>query len=617
MNLIQFKQVQGLSSALAQNTSYATAISGYLDGEIWTIMTGDSTFTGQKTFVGDVVFDNVVTGRSSGNFLGGLWVNTDKVLTQADTGTLFVTTVNSQNITGTKTFQGQGSSDNVIFKGGKVTIRKWGSVGETSPELGVSGSLFITGSDGAPFQITRNSPWLNASSDPANGDLYYNGTPTSVLPAQVGIGVIPSHMLDVDGVGNFKSVLADGISGHILSGKTGFLEELQVGAGLDNYWNSGSLVSPFISSTSGNFSSALTLGGQPIVTGSAGGSTAWSNGSSSAIYYNNGNVGIGTGVPTATLHVVGGGQVLQHENGAQAIFSFPGIGGDVKAAQLRLIDSSGNVGVNFISSDKYVFSGGNVGIETDTPTTALDIHGTISLNSQGASSRGLWFGSGTQALGYVGPQNYAVNGLTTGDFGISSAKSDHVFTGSLAFGIGGTERMRIDSFGNVGIGTSTPSAKLSLPTNGDDPIAATPSDGIMMGNALNTYGLNLWHNNSGSTITYFDSVYDSDNSLIQFRGKCDVAAIPVEAMAIKGNGNVGIGITGAEAKLHVTGGKILAPSGDFSESLTISGQSVTQQVSAPASASSAGSLGQTSYDGSYFYVCVSADTWKRAALNTW
>ena len=127
MNLIQFKQVQGLSSALAQNTSYATAISGYLDGEIWTIMTGDSTFTGQKTFVGDVVFDNVVTGRSSGNFLGGLWVNTDKVLTQADTGTLFVTTVNSQNITGTKTFQGQAvvimlslKAERLPFKSGEV-----------------------------------------------------------------------------------------------------------------------------------------------------------------------------------------------------------------------------------------------------------------------------------------------------------------------------------------------------------------------------------------------------------------------------------------------------------------------------------------------------------------
>ena len=690
MNLIQFKQVQGLSSALAQNTSYATAISGYLDGEIWTIMTGDSTFTGQKTFVGDVVFDNVVTGRSSGNFLGGLWVNTDKVLTQADTGTLFVTTVNSQNITGTKTFQGQGSSDNVIFKGGKVTIQKWGSVGETTPELGVSGSLFITGSDGAPFQITRNSPWLNASSDPANGDLYYSGTPTSVLPAQVGIGVIPSHMLDVDGVGNFKSVLADGISGHILSGKTGFLEELQVGAGLDNYWNSGSLVSPFISSTSGNFSSALTLGGQPIVTGSAGGSTAWSNGSSSAIYYNNGNVGIGTGVPTATLHVVGGGQVLQHENGAQAIFSFPGIGGDVKAAQLRLIDSSGDVGVNFISNDKYVFSGANVGIGTDTPSAPLEIStsndeairitqasglpwnylsfyqggvskGLVGSNEGGALALAALNGENLQfqtapgagaltsdrltilnSNGNVGigtslpngplevlkggaghvDQLFLTNNNGTGDDSaglvFSQAPATHHYAGirgiftditaatedaELAFytSESGTyaEKVRIDNFGNVGIGTDSPTRNLTI---GD----GTESSWIKLAGVDGSYEV------GASSITgpekYF-SIYDSEASGHRL--------VVSEAGNVNRGCGVGIGTVAPQAKLHVTGGKILAPSGDFAESLTISGQSVTQQVSAPASASSAGSPGQTSYDSSYFYVCVSADTWKRAALNTW
>ena len=38
---------------------------------------------------------------------------------------------------------------------------------------------------------------------------------------------------------------------------------------------------------------------------------------------------------------------------------------------------------------------------------------------------------------------------------------------------------------------------------------------------------------------------------------------------------------------------------------------------APSSASSSGVAGQTAYDTSYFYVCVSSNTWKRAALSTW
>jgi hypothetical protein len=44
---------------------------------------------------------------------------------------------------------------------------------------------------------------------------------------------------------------------------------------------------------------------------------------------------------------------------------------------------------------------------------------------------------------------------------------------------------------------------------------------------------------------------------------------------------------------------------------------VTEIVAAPASATSTGTAGQIAYDASYFYVCVAANTWKRAALSTW
>lgn len=40
-------------------------------------------------------------------------------------------------------------------------------------------------------------------------------------------------------------------------------------------------------------------------------------------------------------------------------------------------------------------------------------------------------------------------------------------------------------------------------------------------------------------------------------------------------------------------------------------------VAAPASAGSAGTAGQVAYDESYFYVCVAANTWTRAPLNSW
>jgi hypothetical protein len=40
-------------------------------------------------------------------------------------------------------------------------------------------------------------------------------------------------------------------------------------------------------------------------------------------------------------------------------------------------------------------------------------------------------------------------------------------------------------------------------------------------------------------------------------------------------------------------------------------------TTAPASASSVGSVGQIAFDADYIYVCVAVNTWKRAAIATW
>jgi len=40
-------------------------------------------------------------------------------------------------------------------------------------------------------------------------------------------------------------------------------------------------------------------------------------------------------------------------------------------------------------------------------------------------------------------------------------------------------------------------------------------------------------------------------------------------------------------------------------------------VAVPASSTSAGIVGQVSFDQQYFYVCTNTNTWKRVALSTW
>jgi len=107
---------------------------------------------------------------------------------------------------------------------------------------------------------------------------------------------------------------------------------------------------------------------------------------------------------------------------------------------------------------------GNVGIGTSSPTTALSLdktnvafRGQLTINggSTGTSQITLYKGT-TSDTDLVG-QLYAIN--TQNSVSLSAYKAD----GVLLFETNGnTERMRIDSAGNVGIGTSSPNASAIL-----------------------------------------------------------------------------------------------------------------------------------------------------------
>jgi hypothetical protein len=110
---------------------------------------------------------------------------------------------------------------------------------------------------------------------------------------------------------------------------------------------------------------------------------------------------------------------------------------------------------------------------------------------------------------------------------------------TIAFTEGGAEAMRIDSSGNVGIGTSSPSAKLDV-----------------VGNVRTTTYYNF--NGNGSNPTTVDAaIYDQSfvgptisGSSITFRTS---STTPAERMRIDSSGNVGIGTTAAGQKLNVDG----------------------------------------------------------------
>tara|TARA_E500000318_G_scaffold7457_1_gene6974 strand:- start:9252 stop:11219 length:1968 start_codon:yes stop_codon:yes gene_type:complete len=167
-----------------------------------------------------------------------------------------------------------------------------------------------------------------------------------------------------------------------------------------------------------------------------------------------------------------------------------------------------------------------VGIGTASPTVALDVVGTANIGSElnVAGTSALRVNTSRVSIdvsGSAATPSLVFNGDTnTGLFRVSSD--------TIGISTAGTERMRINSSGNVGIGTSSPSRLLELSSSG--PIFRITDT------TNNAYG-EILVNDLGSITLRADEGNSQGNSIIQF----DVDGS--EAMRIDSDGNILIGAT--------------------------------------------------------------------------
>lgn len=221
-----------------------------------------------------------------------------------------------------------------------------------------------------------------------------------------------------------------------------------------------------------------------------------------------------------------------------------------------------NTGMFFPAADTIAFSeggvesmridsSGNMGIGTSSPSQKLHVvgkgifnNGTSSNDSLSvgttSSSSGTNFGAvdinGLQYSGlYLRTEN--VNRFSIFQTGIGTAINT-LTTIPLTFGTNDTERMRIDSSGNVGIGTTSPDNKLEVVVGDNGGI------NIEQSGSLQTGYLNF-RDSDGTLSGRFS--YDHGNDSMRFNTNT------LERMRINSAGEIGIGTTTMTRQLNLTG----------------------------------------------------------------
>ena len=318
---------------------------------------------------------------------------------------------------------------------------------------------------------------------------------------------------------------------------------------------------------------------------------------------NNGNVGIGSTAPNGVLQVIAANNYSRFFSNSSTAYTYVSLGRTSSELEFGVAAAADHFFTGAVAGDGAIKTNGssnklhlgyssgapamtinasnNVGIGNTSPSYKLDVSGPIRVNDtiyfQGTlideaanETAYTWLrvqpSSGDKAgVLQVGPSGTSRAGGVIELFPSSSFSTAlrHVIANSgsnATLKIGGdtsalpiqfiaanSPTVTILGNGSVGIGNTSPNTKLELSVGN----GVTGGLRINYDSPATSEGMDITYLNTGATVTSFDSRYNSDSAVMQFRMK--TASTPVTAVTILGNGNVGINSTAPAYKLEVIG----------------------------------------------------------------